>query len=77
MENSKMKYYIQTHTQFSHNHVIALLSSRDIQYRYELTHSEETYSLFEVVSLKENFDWLREVSKENDGSSFTLEYGTY
>jgi hypothetical protein len=42
-----------------------------------MVESEETYSQFEIVSLRENFEWLREISKQNDGTSFTLEYGTY
>lgn len=77
MENSTMRYYIQTHTHFTHNYIIALLSSRDIAYQYKMVESEETYSQFEIVSLRENFEWLREISKQNDGTSFTLEYGTY
>ena len=77
MNNSKMRYFIHTHTQFSHNHLIALLSSRDIAYRFALEETEETYSRFEVTSLRENFEWLREASKENNGTSFTVEYGVH
>jgi hypothetical protein len=39
--------------------------------------NEETWSRFEITSLRENFEWLREVSKENNGTSFTIEYGVY
>ncbi len=77
MENPTMRYFAQAHTQFSHNHLIALLSSRDIKYRFFMEETEETYSRFEIISLRENFEWLREISKENNGTSFTLEYGTY
>lgn len=77
MENPTMRFYAQAHTHFSHNYLIALLSSRGIAYRFTMVEDEEVHSRFEIVSLRENFEWLREMSKENNGSSFTLEYGTY
>lgn len=75
MENQAMRYFAHTHTQFSHNHLIGLLTSRDIRYRFVMEETEETYSRFEITSLRENFEWLREVSKSNNGTSFTIEYG--
>jgi len=77
MENNKMRYFITTYTSFSHNHVIALLSSNDAEYRFIDYPTEESYSKFEVISDRAAFEMLREASKENDGSAFTLEYGTY
>lgn len=77
MNKPKMRYFAQTHTSYSHNHLIALLSSRDIAYRFVMEESEETYSRFEITSLRENFEWLREVSKENNGTAFTIEYGVH
>jgi hypothetical protein len=77
MESQTLRYFAHTHTQFSHNHLIALLSSRDIKYRFIMEENEETWSRFEITSLRENFEWLREVSKENNGTSFTIEYGVY
>jgi hypothetical protein len=57
--------------------VIGLLSSNDAQYRYVDYPTEETYSRFEVISNRVAFEMLREASKENNGTAFTLEYGTY
>lgn len=77
MENQTMRYFVYTHTHFSHNHLIALLTSRGIRYRFVMEETEETYSRFEITSLRENFEWLREVSKDNNGTSFTIEYGVH
>ena len=77
MENNQMRYYITTYTSYSHNHVIGLLSSNDAEYRYVDYPTEETYSRFEVISNRVAFEMLREASKENNGTAFTLEYGTY
>jgi len=77
MENNQLRYFITTYTGFSHNHVIALLSSQGAEYRFEQAPTEETYSRFEIISSRDVFEVLREASKENNGSSFSLEYGTY
>lgn len=77
MDNLKMRYFIHTHTHYSHNYLITLLSSRDIAYRFVMEETEETYSRFEITSLRENFEWLREASNDNNGASFTVEYGVH
>jgi len=77
MENNQLRYFVTTYTNFSHTHVINLLSSNTAEYRYQEYPTEETYSRFEIISDKYTFELLREASKENDGSAFTLEYGTY
>jgi hypothetical protein len=76
MDNN-IRYFVTTYTQFSHNHVIGLLSSNDANYRYVEYPTEETYSRFEVMSNRNAFEIIREASKENNGTAFTLEYGTY
>lgn len=76
MNNQSIKYYITTYTSFSHNHVIALLSSNDAQYRYDIDQTEQWYSRFEIYSNQRAFDMLKEASHENNGNSFTLEYGS-
>jgi len=77
MENEAMRYYAHTHTQFTHNFIISMLSSRGIKYRFQMEENEETYSIFEITSLRDNFEWLREASKDNNGTSFTIEYGVH
>jgi hypothetical protein len=73
----KMRYFITTYTSFSHTHVINLLSSNDAQYRYQDYPTEESYSKFEILSDRHTFEVLREASKENNGSAFSIEYGTH
>jgi len=77
MENNKMRYYITTYTSFSHTHVINLLSSNEAKYQFKDYPTEESYSMFEVVSDRYVFEILREASKENNGAAFTIDYGTY
>ena len=73
----KMRYFITTYTSFSHTHVINLLSSNDAQYRFQDYPTEESYSKFEILSDRYTFEVLREASKENNGSAFSIEYGTH
>jgi hypothetical protein len=73
----KIRYNIATYTSFSHNHVIALLSSNEAEYRYEEQPTEEYYSRFTVVSDLSTFEKLREASKENNGAAFNIEHGSY
>ncbi len=77
MNNPSIRYYISTYTSFSHNYVIALLSSNDAHYRFETPETEQGYSKFEVHSNQTTFNMLKEASQQNDGNAFTLEYGTY
>lgn len=77
MDNNKIRYFVTTYTKFSHNHLIGLLSTNDANYRYTEYPTEETYSRFEVVSNRNAFEIIREASKENNGTAFSLEYGAY
>ncbi len=77
MDNNKIRYFVTTYTKFSHNHLIGLLSSNDADYRFTEYPTEETYSKFEVISNHVAFETIREASKENNGTSFSLEYGAY
>ena len=76
-DNDKMKYYVNTYSQFSHNHVIAILSSNECQYRFEYLQTEQTYSRFEVYSNMETFRSFREMIDQNDGTAISIEHGTY
>ncbi len=76
-EDKTIRYHINTYTSFSHNYVIALLSSKDADYRYSIMQSEEVYSRFEVYSDLNAFEQIRELSKDNNGTAFTIEHGTY
>ena len=76
-QQKSVRYHINTYTSYSHNYVIALLSSKDAEYRYNVMESEEVYSRFEVLSDLQAFEEIRELSKENNGTAFTIEHGTY
>ena len=77
MDNNQIRFNVTTYTKFSHNHVIGLLSSNDAQYKYQEYPTDETYSRFEVISNATAFEAIREASKENNGTAFTLEYGRF
>jgi hypothetical protein len=77
-DNQNMRYNVSTHSQFSHNYVIALLSSNDVQYRVEYIHNEEVYSRFEIISSVDVFKLIRDLAQENNnGTSISIEYGSY
>jgi hypothetical protein len=75
-QQKDIKYYITTYTSFSHNHVIAILSSNEANYRFDMLQTEQEYSRFQVYSNLRAFQMLREAAAENNGNSFTLEYGS-
>lgn len=75
MQSNTIKFFITTYTNFSHNTVIAYLSSGDAQYQYEVSATEQLYSKFCVWGTLELFSKLRELSDRGDGVVFTLEYG--
>ncbi len=76
-DNDHMKYFLNTYSQFSHNHAIAILSSNDAQYRYEELHNEEIYSRFQVSSGMSVYNIIKELIQQNDGTAITIEYGSY
>lgn len=75
--NNEMKYYATTYSQFSHNHLIAVLSSTGAEYRYETLQTEESFSRFVVISDKEVYNSIRQLIDNNDGTSISIEYGSY
>ena len=76
-DNDHMKYFLNTYSQFSHNHVIAILSSNDAQYRYDMLGNEELYSRFQVMSGMNVYNIIKELIEENNGTAITIEYGSY
>ena len=76
-DNQEMRYHVNTYSDFSHNHLIAILSSTDTPYRFEYLRNEEVYSRFEVRSNNEVYTTLKQLIEENNGTSISIEYGTY
>lgn len=76
-DNQHMKYFVNTYTSFSHNHLIAILSSTDTPYRYEELGNEEVYSRFEVNSNNDVYSTIKQLSDDNNGTAISIEYGAY
>lgn len=77
MDNqSALVYNVNTYTSFSHNHLIAVLSSNDAEYKYDVLESEEVYSRFIVRSGIDVFHLLKQLIDDNNGTSISIEYGS-
>ena len=77
MSENKLKYNLTTYSNFSHNYLIAVLSSNDIQYQYQMLETEESHSRFVVYSTVEMFNKIRDLIESNNGTAVSIEYGTY
>ncbi len=76
-DNNELMYFANTYTSFSHNHLIAMLSSNDAQYVFDMTPTEEVYSRFKIMSNQRTYNLIREAIEVNDGNAITIEYGSY
>lgn len=74
---NKMRYFVSTYTPFSHNYLIAILSSNDVEYRFQELQNEETFSKFEILSDANIYNTIKELMSENNGTAITIEYGAY
>lgn len=77
MNNNQMKYYITTYSQFSHNFLIATLSSNSASYQYEQPQNEEVFSRFVVVSDINVYNTIKQIIEANNGTALSIEYGAY
>ncbi len=78
MSQNQLRFNLTTYSQFSHNYLIAVLSSKDIPYTYESLMTEESFSRFTVVSTMETFKTIKElIESDNNGTAVSIEYGTY
>lgn len=68
-------FFVTTYTNFSHNVVIAYLSSNDAHYQYDVLATEQAYSRFRVQGTLALFNKLKDLNDQRDGVAFTLEYG--
>ena len=75
--NQQTKYNLLTHSIFSHNHILSVLDSMKLQYSYLLVENEESYSRFEVISSVEDFNKVRDITEQNNGTAITIQYGAY
>lgn len=71
-----INYYITTYTSFSHHHVSKLLAGTPASYTVDVALSDEYYSKFRVHSERDVFTQIREQAENNNGSAFTIEYGS-
>jgi hypothetical protein len=77
MNNDKLKYYITTYSQFSHNFLIATLSTNETEYHYEQPQNEEVFSRFVVVSDINVYNTIKQLIESNNGTALSIEYGAY
>lgn len=76
-DNKEIKYYITTYSQYSHNHLIAVLSSNEAQYRYDVLQNEEVFSRFVAISDITIYNIVRQLIDNNDGTAISIEYGAF
>lgn len=74
---NQTKCNLLTHSIFSHNYLLSVLESAKLQYNYTMTENEESYSRFTVVSSVDDFNKLRDLTEQNNGTSITIQYGAY
>lgn len=78
MSQNQLRFNLTTYSQFSHNYLIAVLSSKDIPYTYESLMTEESFSRFTVLSTMETFNAVKDlIESDNNGTAVSIEYGTY
>lgn len=70
------QFHLTAYTPFSHNHIIALLSSNDAAYDFHIHDTSELYSRFRVVTDMETLRIIRDQIEQNDGTSISIEYGS-
>lgn len=75
--NDQLKYYITTYSTFSHNYLIAVLSSNGAKYEFEQVQNEEVFSRFVVVSDINVYNTIKQIIEANNGTSLSIEYGAY
>lgn len=76
-DNETMRYYATTYSQFSHNFLIATLTANDTKFETQYLQNEETYSKFAIISNQDVYNKIKELANENNGTSISIEYGTY
>jgi len=76
-DNPEMKYYAVTYSQFSHNYLIATLTSNDAKFETRQLQNEEVYSRFFIISNQHVYNQIKELANDNNGTSISIEYGAY
>ena len=54
-----------------------VLTAKNVRYEYVVPQGEQYYSRFNVLSGVEVFEFIKNLTENNDGTAITLEYGTY
>lgn len=77
MNKNIIRFNIITYTSFAHNYVIAILSTNEAEYRFNVDQSDQIYSRFTVLADYSMFDRIRDMitSNTNDGNAISIEYG--
>jgi hypothetical protein len=54
-----------------------VLTAKNVRHEYVVPQGEQYYSRFNILSGVEVFDFIKNLTENNDGTAITLEYGTY
>jgi hypothetical protein len=76
-DNQDMRYNLTTYSEYSHDHLLKVLTAKNVRYEYVVPQGEQYYSRFNVLSNTEIFEFIKNLTENNDGTAITLEYGTY
>lgn len=76
-DNQTIRFYLLTHSPFSHNVLTGMLTANDIQYHWDYVQNEEVYSKFVVIGDINQYNLIKEFTQENNGASISLEYGAF
>ena len=67
-------FKIVTYTYWTHQHLIGVLTSRDIKFEQDIIQSEECWSRFKIQASPEIFREVRALMAENTDLSFNIEH---
>lgn len=71
-----IKFYLTTYTNYSDKVAARILDNMQVKYTWKLIETEESYSKFEVQANREQFETIRELTKDNNGAAISIEFGT-
>lgn len=72
--SNEIIFKLVTYTYWTHQHLIGILTSRDIRFEQELVRNEEIFSRFRIQATTEVFREVRALMAENTDLSFNIEH---
>ena len=72
--SNEIIFKLVTYTYWTHQHLIGVLTSRDIKFEQDIIQSEECWSRFKIQASTEIFREVRALMAENTDLSFNIEH---